>query len=1451
MAGDDADKLLKEEVDEDYEPTEKEIRDYAEWIGIDLVRDPDCIWIARRGLKTPLPKPWKPCESGDGEIFYFNPDSGDSTWDHPCDEQLRKLYRQERAKKSGTPLVDSEGESSDNKSKKDKKEKKVQRKRNVPPKPPTFVANKSSSSSAPPPPPPMAPGSPAPLSAPVSLTQSGEAKDSVSPSAAASNGSGGGGLKLAPVSSSNMLGQLLGPLSNLPPLSLPGTGNGGALPGPGNGKTSEKADDSPKGAAAAAGKSETASSQVKTEVVEDQVESIGELDSIDSLIVVDEVPEAKQEEEADVSAISVAKEKDGELGAAASPDKVESFNASGSSDDGTIPSPGIQRLMNRRSSTPAADEDDEPISPKLAGRQKASAGAWDSPATTSTEPPPPPPSTMPPVGALSPKVVANSELGSLKLAPKLEPLSSPTKSDEPYELEPLSGIDDQDDPGQDDNWPDSPMLPVAAVPTTAVTVAALDAKSKAEIEAAAKEKAEAEKKAQATEAQVKAADVQAKAAEAQMKVQTHENSRLQRELVELRDVREKGRVALTQAEAERDRLLVGQSDLTNSASEARRLRHLEEKKTTEAREECERLRKELRTLEVEATGKRGRVEEELRKVRAEQQASVATTQAELRAEAAAKDQQSSELKRALTELAEERKRQQEAEAACQRHKQDVHGLRAELDRQRSSNSKNRSREGILSPPPPIPSIDFDSPPTPQLASILVAELRPEESKVHSIEVYQLEPTDAELSLWSQAEDGQKDVLGNSAATWCGDRGKAPGPDNEGNSDSLELSSLSAVLELEPWELDESFTITEELGRASKGKDSGRKNFNFKQSPGKQRLSPSSARRQESQTSKGSNDENAALQKARDELVAKGKECDRLRAEAVSQSRVAAEELQTLRTKLQEENVKKQAQHSHQKGWHDNTTAGHAGLPFSMKIPTPAVLASDAPTANSSPAATLEADALDKCFGSTVKNFNPGANSNIDKRKEEAADLIKPVTLKTAWANQGVVEEGHAADLERLTREAQTLRDDSGNYQRLLQDARASLQREQDAHAATRAAARNSQREAMTLKGKLEGKDAEVERTVAEVQRCHAEISDRDVEIHQLRLQLQAREAELGQLRLQRRAQTQVSDAALQRHRFELGEREQALNERERLLDERERLTSEVEVLMSGQRRELRADKQRIELMSLRATAAELAIPVTTTAAAPTSANAGNGASGTPQRRRSVDATTTRPRRSSSTQLTGGATAVGSRARGSSADCKHVSSKRFEDPCPSDDSMFPRVQALTPGYASSSESSPVDARNQAVSPAGRLQFTDFASLSKKSTKELADVLRSRRKELRSEHADLEEERRRWQGEARQFRKSSSSGRIVSKDIVGKDPATMLPSELSDVRAALDQRAQDLNRAISDQRALEQLFADRQNERKAIKSSDRAASTDCYSVSRTSKSDGNHASGRLVRAPIGGA
>ena len=68
--------ILEEEFDPNYEPTEDEILEYAQFLQMDLQDDEDLFWIAREGLKAPLPEPWKPCKTETNEVYYFNFENG-------------------------------------------------------------------------------------------------------------------------------------------------------------------------------------------------------------------------------------------------------------------------------------------------------------------------------------------------------------------------------------------------------------------------------------------------------------------------------------------------------------------------------------------------------------------------------------------------------------------------------------------------------------------------------------------------------------------------------------------------------------------------------------------------------------------------------------------------------------------------------------------------------------------------------------------------------------------------------------------------------------------------------------------------------------------------------------------------------------------------------------------------------------------------------------------------------------------------------------------------------------------------------------------------------------------------------------------------------------------------------------------------------------------------------
>jgi len=94
-----ANDLVLEEIEGDYKPREEEIKEYALYLGMNLEEDKDLLWIAEKGLTASVPKPWKPCRTAEGNIYYFNFVTGQSSWEHPFDEESKKLYKKEKEKK--------------------------------------------------------------------------------------------------------------------------------------------------------------------------------------------------------------------------------------------------------------------------------------------------------------------------------------------------------------------------------------------------------------------------------------------------------------------------------------------------------------------------------------------------------------------------------------------------------------------------------------------------------------------------------------------------------------------------------------------------------------------------------------------------------------------------------------------------------------------------------------------------------------------------------------------------------------------------------------------------------------------------------------------------------------------------------------------------------------------------------------------------------------------------------------------------------------------------------------------------------------------------------------------------------------------------------------------------------------------------------------------------------
>ena len=66
---------------------------------MDPVDDKELMWIARKGIVAPVPKPWKKLKNKKGNVYYYNTDTGKASWEHPNDVYYKQLYYEERARK--------------------------------------------------------------------------------------------------------------------------------------------------------------------------------------------------------------------------------------------------------------------------------------------------------------------------------------------------------------------------------------------------------------------------------------------------------------------------------------------------------------------------------------------------------------------------------------------------------------------------------------------------------------------------------------------------------------------------------------------------------------------------------------------------------------------------------------------------------------------------------------------------------------------------------------------------------------------------------------------------------------------------------------------------------------------------------------------------------------------------------------------------------------------------------------------------------------------------------------------------------------------------------------------------------------------------------------------------------------------------------------------------------
>jgi len=88
--------ISQDDIHTSYEPSLNELNRYAIHLGMNPEEDEALLYIAKKGLTAAIPAPWKACQTKDNQIYYFNFETGESQWEHPCDQDFRNEYKAQK-----------------------------------------------------------------------------------------------------------------------------------------------------------------------------------------------------------------------------------------------------------------------------------------------------------------------------------------------------------------------------------------------------------------------------------------------------------------------------------------------------------------------------------------------------------------------------------------------------------------------------------------------------------------------------------------------------------------------------------------------------------------------------------------------------------------------------------------------------------------------------------------------------------------------------------------------------------------------------------------------------------------------------------------------------------------------------------------------------------------------------------------------------------------------------------------------------------------------------------------------------------------------------------------------------------------------------------------------------------------------------------------------------------
>ena len=96
---------MQTDFNEEYSPDLQEIKEYGEYIGLDLDEDEHLLWLADEGIRAKLPEPWKAFRNQQQELIYVNIDTQEAMVEHPMDQVYMQKVQQIKQMSKGQQQI--------------------------------------------------------------------------------------------------------------------------------------------------------------------------------------------------------------------------------------------------------------------------------------------------------------------------------------------------------------------------------------------------------------------------------------------------------------------------------------------------------------------------------------------------------------------------------------------------------------------------------------------------------------------------------------------------------------------------------------------------------------------------------------------------------------------------------------------------------------------------------------------------------------------------------------------------------------------------------------------------------------------------------------------------------------------------------------------------------------------------------------------------------------------------------------------------------------------------------------------------------------------------------------------------------------------------------------------------------------------------------------------------